>query len=137
MKLPVIRPCEGSKPSISYTTGGLSPSRLSTNSAPFHKSTCRSSPFLKLSFGGEVAPIAASGDDRNYAYITIDGVNSVRRAWEEQFPETIVALFNQSKVAEFDYATNAVLVNTTVPTSFRWIVGFKYVIACPFPQIHH
>ena len=77
-----------------------------------------------MSFGGSLAPIAASGDDRYSAVIAIDGMFSARQAFEEQFPPKVVALFNASEVAEFDEVMNEVIINATIATSFRWIVGY-------------
>ena len=77
-----------------------------------------------MSFGGSLAPIAASGDDRYSAVIAIDGMYSARQAFEEQFPKQMVALFNESKVAEFDKVVSDVIANATLPSSLRWVAGY-------------
>ena len=90
-----------------------------------------------MSFGGSLAPIAASGDDRYSAVIAIDGMYSARQAFEEQFPKQMVALFNESKVEEFNEVVNAVIANATLPSSLRWVMGYGYFTFSPSPKPHH
>lgn len=89
-----------------------------------------------MSFGGSLAPIAASGDDRYSAIIAIDGKFSARQAFEEQFPAQIFKLFNASKVTEFNEVMNEVMTNATVLNSLRWVVGYGYAnISPPYEAI--
>ena len=77
-----------------------------------------------MSFGGSLAPIAASHDDRYSAVIAIDGMFSLQQALEEQFPPKTIALFNSSNVTGFNEVMNDIQANSTYPSSLRWIIGY-------------
>ena len=77
-----------------------------------------------MSFGGCLAPIAASHDDRYSAVIAIDGLFSLQQALEEQFPPKTIALFNSSNVTGFNEVMNDIQANSTYPTGLRWIIGY-------------
>ncbi|KAK5714917.1 hypothetical protein LTR15_010333 [Elasticomyces elasticus] len=76
-----------------------------------------------LSFGGILAPIAASRDSRYSAVIAIDGFHSAQDAFGEQFPAELIHLFNTNASA-FDDAMNSIVANSTYPSSLRWVIGY-------------
>lgn len=77
-----------------------------------------------MSFGGSLAPIAASRDHRISAVIAIDGMYSFRQALETQLPPEVVQLFNSNNVTAFNEVMNSAVANSTFPSSFRWLVGY-------------
>jgi pimeloyl-ACP methyl ester carboxylesterase len=77
-----------------------------------------------ISFGGALAPIAASHDDRYSAVIAIDGLFSLQQALEERFPPKITALFNSSNFTAFNKVMDDIQANSTYPTNLRWIIGY-------------
>jgi pimeloyl-ACP methyl ester carboxylesterase len=87
------------------------------------------------SFGGSLAPIAASHDDRLSAVIAIDGLPSFRRAFEEALPPVIIASFNASNATLFNEIVESIRYNTTWPSSLRWIIDqslFAFQTKSPF-----
>lgn len=77
---------------------------------------------LGISFGGTLAPIAASRDNRYSAVIAIDGLYSILQAIEEQIPAELVGLYNATNITAFDEAIHYVQANDTYPSSFRWLI---------------
>lgn len=75
-----------------------------------------------ISFGGSLAPIAASREHRLSAVITLDGLLSLFNASMAQFPDVVVDLYHSGDGAKFDkFILEAVSKNTT-DARFRWVV---------------
>ncbi|KAK5704573.1 hypothetical protein LTR17_021769 [Elasticomyces elasticus] len=88
-----------------------------------------------ISFGGILAPLAASHDDRFSAVISIDGWYSAQQDFEGLFPDEIVQLFNASEAEVFDEVMTSIVNNASYPSNFRWVVGqglFAFNTLSPF-----
>lgn len=75
-----------------------------------------------ISFGGTLAPLAASHDNRYSAVIAIDGLHSLRDALAEQFGPEIVGPFTAGNKSEFDLIVNSIRTNSSYDSSLRWIL---------------
>lgn len=75
-----------------------------------------------LSFGGSLAPIAASHEHRFSAVMAIDGLYSVREAFAQQFPTAMTALYAAGNVTGFNELVHAIQANATYASSLRWIL---------------
>jgi pimeloyl-ACP methyl ester carboxylesterase len=73
------------------------------------------------SFGGTLAPRAASKDSRFSAVIALDGLVSLQQALMTQFPAALTSLYNNSLVQEFDEVVNSLTTNNSLPINIRWI----------------
>ncbi|KAJ5610938.1 Alpha/Beta hydrolase protein [Penicillium lagena] len=76
-----------------------------------------------ISFGGQLAPLAASHEPRLSAVLSIDGLSDMYSVFASQFPSTLLDLYNNGHYAEFDEALLATIHNTSVPTQLRWILA--------------
>ncbi|KAK4956007.1 hypothetical protein LTR10_006947 [Elasticomyces elasticus] len=88
-----------------------------------------------ISFGGILAPLAASHDDRFSAVISIDGWYSAQQDFEGLFPDEIVQLFNASEAEVFDEVMTSIVNNASYPSNFRWVIGqglFAFNTLSPF-----
>lgn len=88
-----------------------------------------------ISFGGTLAPRAASHDHRFSAVVAIDGMYSFRQALEESFPPRLIQLYNSSNVTAFDEVVIAMAANTSVPSNFRWIIDqslYSFATTSPY-----
>ncbi|KAK6432512.1 hypothetical protein LTR95_011320 [Oleoguttula sp. CCFEE 5521] len=77
-----------------------------------------------MSFGGILAPVAASHDDRFSAVTAIDEFSNAQTAFKEQFPEEIVQLFDSGNVTAFDKVMTEIAANVTYPSNVRWVIGY-------------
>lgn len=75
-----------------------------------------------LSFGGTLAPVAASHEHRFSAVAAIDGLNSITDVILEQLPTSLQTLYNTSNVEEFDEVMTAISANASSPSSIRWLI---------------
>jgi pimeloyl-ACP methyl ester carboxylesterase len=75
-----------------------------------------------ISFGGTLAPRAASHDHRYSAVVSLDGLYSLQEALEEQIPKEITQYFNPKNATIFDEILNSIRLNTSYPTDLRWII---------------
>lgn len=83
------------------------------------------------SFGGTLAPLAASQEHLLSAMFLLDGLPNLRMALEEQFGDVLVGLYNQSltnqsAVQEFNEAIFETLASPEIPTSFTWIWDYTF-----------
>nr|POE77877.1 20-hydroxy-prefusarin hydrolase fus2 [Quercus suber] len=75
-----------------------------------------------LSFGGTLAPIAASREHRFTQVLVIDGLVSIQQVSKETLPAPIVNPFNNGSVTEFNEIINAIRGNATLPSNLRWFI---------------
>lgn len=75
------------------------------------------------SFGGILAPRAATHEQRFAAVIAIDGAYNLRDVALLQFPTSITALYNSGNQTAFDAVLNAVRLDATNPSSARWAIN--------------
>jgi pimeloyl-ACP methyl ester carboxylesterase len=76
---------------------------------------------LGESFGGTLAPRAASKDPRFSAVIALDGLVSLQQALLAQFPASLNTLYDNSLVEEFDKVVISLTTNVSLPINIRWI----------------
>ncbi|KXJ96254.1 Alpha/Beta hydrolase protein [Microdochium bolleyi] len=72
------------------------------------------------SFGGTLAPRAASREHRISAVVAIDGMTSMAASIIAQLPPQLTALYDGGNVAAFDEVLLGMMYNTSLPTSARW-----------------
>ncbi|KAI1488139.1 alpha/beta-hydrolase [Biscogniauxia mediterranea] len=75
-----------------------------------------------LSFGGTLAPLAASREHRIAATVAIEGLYSLQQGTLAQFPAAVAALFNSGNRTAFDAYLNAARASPSVSSQFRWFV---------------
>ena len=75
-----------------------------------------------ISFGGTLAPRAASRDHRYSAVVAIDGLYSVQEAFAEQLPTKILEYFNPGNATVFSEIMHSIQGNATYPSSLRWLI---------------
>ena len=78
------------------------------------------------SWGGLLAPLAASKEHRFSGMVLNDGLPNFRQALIEQFPPQLTALFNESKKAEYNEVLLGALANSTTPQSFKEIWWYTF-----------
>lgn len=76
------------------------------------------------SFGGQLVPLAASEETRLNSVVLLDGLPSLRQALIEAIPPSLVALYNQSKEAEFNQEVNSIIKDPQLPMDFRVILDY-------------
>ncbi|KAI2469615.1 alpha/beta-hydrolase [Annulohypoxylon bovei var. microspora] len=76
-----------------------------------------------LSFGGILAPLAASQEHRFAAVLAIDGVENLQTVAFNQFPSAIAALYKSGNKTAFDAYLNAARVSSAAPTLLKWFIG--------------
>ncbi|KAJ9244976.1 hypothetical protein DTO169E5_1357 [Paecilomyces variotii] len=76
-----------------------------------------------VSFGGQLAPLAASHEPRLSAVLSIDGLSDMYSVFESQFDPALLNLYNTGHYAEFDEALLSTIHNTSMPTQLRWILA--------------
>ncbi|KAM0467064.1 hypothetical protein ACHAPV_000578 [Trichoderma viride] len=87
-----------------------------------------------VSFGGTLAPLAASHEHRLSAVMAIDGLTDLFSALQSQFPPQINSLFESGNKTEFDALLLSFIGNTTIPTQLRWIIAQSlWVFKTPSP----
>lgn len=77
-------------------------------------------------FGDTLAPLAASKEHRLSAMVLLDGLPSLRQSLIEQVPTELVALYNQSKAAEFNQSILETLASPDTATSFKFIWEYTF-----------
>jgi len=90
---------------------------------------------IGISFGGSLAPIAASHEHRFKAVLAIDGVYNLGQHLSTKFPPNLLQLFQSGDRTAFDSAMNEVRTNTTTLTAFRWLIDqglFAFNTTSPF-----
>lgn len=75
-----------------------------------------------ISFGGTLAPVAASREHRIKQVLAIDGLYSTQQVTEQQWPPKLVGPFKNGSVSEFNEYIRAVQANTTYPSALRWFI---------------
>ncbi|KAM0455286.1 hypothetical protein ACHAO4_004164 [Trichoderma viride] len=89
---------------------------------------------IGVSFGGTLAPLAASYEHRLSAVMAIDGLTDLFSALQSQFPPQINSLFESGNKTEFDALLLSFIGNTTIPTELRWIIAQSlWVFKTPSP----
>lgn len=78
------------------------------------------------SFGGLLAPLAASKEHRLSAMVLLDGYPNFRQSLIEQFPDQLITLYNQSKAAEFNHTVLEALASPDVPTSLKYLWEYTF-----------
>ncbi|EHK40485.1 uncharacterized protein TrAtP1_006589 [Trichoderma atroviride] len=78
---------------------------------------------IGVSFGGTLAPLAASREDRLSAVVAIDGLTDLFSALQSQFPPQINSLFESGNKTEFDALLLSFIGNPAMPTELRWIIA--------------
>ncbi|KAK5119184.1 hypothetical protein LTR85_007798 [Meristemomyces frigidus] len=80
---------------------------------------------MGISFGGTLAPRAASHDDRYSAVIVLDGFYSMQQVIEERLPAEIIAAFDTTDATAFDEIMTCIQGNSTYPTELRWLIDWS------------
>ncbi|KAJ4364197.1 hypothetical protein N0V83_009653 [Neocucurbitaria cava] len=75
-----------------------------------------------VSFGGILAPRAATREKRFVAVLAIDGLYNIETSLLAQFPTALVDIFKAGNKTEFDTFMAAAASNSSYPSSFRWVV---------------
>ncbi|KAI4592616.1 hypothetical protein KJ359_011067 [Pestalotiopsis sp. 9143b] len=75
-----------------------------------------------ISFGGQLAPLAASREHRLKAVLSIDGLYSIQKALLDQFGQ-LATIFASGNATLFDQAVAYELSQPDAPTNFKWITG--------------
>ncbi|CAH0048533.1 unnamed protein product [Clonostachys solani] len=75
------------------------------------------------SFGGTLAPMAASREHRISAVLAIDGLMSLFKALTSQLPDSLNNLFASGNSEVFDETMLGIMNNATTPTQFRWVIA--------------
>lgn len=75
-----------------------------------------------ISFGGGLAPLAASHEHRLSAVLCLDAMNDLYGLFESGFPSEITDLYKEGKYAEFDEYILAIERNTSIATHARWSI---------------
>ena len=73
-----------------------------------------------VSFGGLLAPLAATKEHRLGAVIAIDGWLNLQGALEKQFPKPLIDLYKAGNKTGFNEAIKKGLAQPDAPTQFRW-----------------
>ncbi|KAI1397517.1 alpha/beta-hydrolase [Hypoxylon fuscum] len=76
-----------------------------------------------LSFGGILAPLAASREHRFAAVLAIDGLYDLQKVPLEKLPAVAAQLYNSGNQTAFDAYMNAIRVSPQAPTSIKWFIG--------------
>ncbi|KAI0836365.1 alpha/beta-hydrolase [Hypoxylon sp. FL0890] len=76
-----------------------------------------------LSFGGILAPLAASREHRFAAVLAIDGLQNLQRKTLKQFPTSLQKLYQNGNKTAFDAYMNAVRLSPQAPTLLRWFIS--------------
>ena len=77
---------------------------------------------IGVSFGGALAPRAASREHRFKAVLSIDGLTDTLGAILNELPQQIKEPYLQGKKDEFDQIMLALAKNTSTPTELRWSI---------------
>ncbi|ORY67402.1 Alpha/Beta hydrolase protein [Pseudomassariella vexata] len=78
---------------------------------------------VDVSFGGTLAPLAASREHRLAAVLVIDGLVSFQDAILSQIPAEVAELYTSGAEADFNEYMNAVRLNPLSPKIFRFVIN--------------
>ncbi|KAH8705977.1 Alpha/Beta hydrolase protein [Talaromyces proteolyticus] len=73
-----------------------------------------------LSFGGQLAPLAASHEHRFSAVIAIDGMLDIQESALQKYPEQIVELYKSGNATAFDFIMRKIYNTPGTSTEFKW-----------------
>ncbi|KAJ5690620.1 hypothetical protein N7462_005012 [Penicillium macrosclerotiorum] len=73
-----------------------------------------------VSFGGQLAPLAASREHRLSAVLCIDGINDLYGRYRETLPTSLIELYEKGNYAAFDKELLEVEESSSTDTSTRW-----------------
>ncbi|KAI1101256.1 alpha/beta-hydrolase [Jackrogersella minutella] len=76
-----------------------------------------------MSFGGILAPLAASREHRFAAVLAIDGLQNLQTIALTQFPSTLAQIFASGNHTAFDAYMSLVRVSSQAPTLLKWFIG--------------
>lgn len=75
-----------------------------------------------MSFGGLLAPIAASKEPRFTQVLAIDGLVNAQQPANKEFPSVFVAAYQNGSAMEFNAIANDLRQNASFPSSGRWFI---------------
>lgn len=78
---------------------------------------------MGISFGGVLAPRAASKEHRLSAVVAVDGVTNMQKGFLPRFGDDIAELFNSGNKTGFDETLLSIMDDPEYPTSFRWLIA--------------
>ncbi|KAI1847735.1 hypothetical protein JX266_006230 [Neoarthrinium moseri] len=78
---------------------------------------------IGLSFGGQLAPRAASREHRFKAVFSIDGLVDMQAAVLDKFPDELTTLFKSSNASFFDKVVSSALDQPDTSTLFKWFTS--------------
>ncbi|KAJ9415185.1 Alpha/Beta hydrolase protein [Fusarium oxysporum] len=78
---------------------------------------------IGMSFGGLLAPLAATHEHRLAAVLAIDGMLNLQRSILEQFPPALTKLFLSGNSTAFDDEIYSLLKNPKLPTALSWPIN--------------
>jgi pimeloyl-ACP methyl ester carboxylesterase len=96
---------------------------------------------LGMSFGGTLAPLAASREHRLSAVLSVDGLISMQKAIIDQLASSgslgqgLVQMFKSGNVTGFDELMLGIMKSPSAPTQLRWLVGqglWSFATESPF-----
>ncbi|XXG95722.1 hypothetical protein Hte_001992 [Hypoxylon texense] len=76
-----------------------------------------------LSFGGILAPLAASREPRFAAVLAIDGLYDLSKVILDALSPSVIQLYESGNQTAFDAYMNAVRVSPQAPTIFKWFIA--------------
>ncbi|KAI1407240.1 alpha/beta-hydrolase [Hypoxylon sp. FL1857] len=76
-----------------------------------------------MSFGGILAPLAASREHRVAAVLAIDGLQNLQRVALQQLPAALQKIYQSNNQTAFDSYMNMVRASPQAPTLIKWFVG--------------
>ncbi|KAF5540867.1 hydrolase or acyltransferase (alpha beta hydrolase superfamily) [Fusarium phyllophilum] len=78
---------------------------------------------IGMSFGGLLAPLAATHEHRLAAVLAIDGMLNLQRSILEQFPPALTKLFLSGNSTAFDDEIYSLLKKPKIPTALSWPIN--------------
>ncbi|KAI0127932.1 Alpha/Beta hydrolase protein [Xylariales sp. AK1849] len=76
-----------------------------------------------ISFGGQLAPLAATREHRVKAVLSIDGITNLQQAILGQFGDQLNAIFSSGNASYFDAVIKAAVSAPGASSKFRWVTG--------------
>ncbi|KAI1458119.1 alpha/beta-hydrolase [Annulohypoxylon moriforme] len=76
-----------------------------------------------LSFGGILAPLAATREHRFAAVLAIDGLQNLQTVSLKQFPTALAQLYKSGNKTLFDTYLNKARLSPDSPTLLKWFIG--------------
>ncbi|KAL6407094.1 hypothetical protein AUP68_09920 [Ilyonectria robusta] len=78
---------------------------------------------IGISYGGLLAPLAATHEHRFAAVLAVDGLLDIQAAFKQQFPAQMIELYNSGNEAGFNRYVEAVLARPDISTQFHWVIN--------------